>query len=77
MRICVPREFVQTLLSLIERETDYVWLSGDKPTDYIPSSGRECITIILTGARRIGYTDGNVSADTTVNEFIEKVNSGC
>lgn len=77
MRICVPMEFVRTLLSLIERETDYVWYSGDKPTDYIPSSSCECITIIIGGAHRIGYADGNVSADTTVNEFIEKVNSGC
>jgi hypothetical protein len=70
-------EFVRTLLSLIERETDYVWLSGNKPTDFIPSSGCECITIIFTGAHHIGYANGNVGADTTVNEFIEKVNSGC
>lgn len=76
MRICVPIEFVQTLLSLIERETDYVWRSGDKPTNYIPSGSSECITIILS-AYGMAFSDGNASADTTVNEFIEKVNSGC
>lgn len=76
MRICVPREFVPTLLSLIERETDYVWRSREKPTDFIPLSSSECITIIFS-AYGMTYVDGNMSADTTVNEFIEKVNSGC
>ena len=73
--VAMPVPFLPTFLEFLEENTNLVWLSGNKPTGYIPNIYKKYIRLHVRLGTCISYEDSHCShiGDVSPNEYIAHI----